>query len=211
MMSRRSVDEARRRKSGGDDAGETRQRILEAVRSLLREGRFHTASMEAIADEAGLSRAGLYLHFRSRGALIDAICETLDESPELRSLHQLVGSGEPRESLHRIIEVSTRFWASDEPMFHQLYGSAAVDDAARDFVDRQTEDRSASLSILTQRLQEAGHLRAGLRRRTAHAHLLVVTSFSTYVELRRNAGLGKDAVVQALEDMADRNVLAPQP
>jgi AcrR family transcriptional regulator len=210
-MSRRNVDAASRRKSDSDEVGETRGRILQAVRSMLREGRFHSASMEEIADEADLSRAGLYLYFRSRGALIDAICETLDQSPELRSLHELVGSGEPRESLYRIIEVNARFWASDEPMFRQLYGSAAIDDTARDFVGRQTEDRSASLSILTRRLQEAGHLRGGLRRRNAHAHLLLITSFSTYVELRRNAGLAEHAVVQTLKDIADRNVLTSQP
>jgi AcrR family transcriptional regulator len=209
MMSRRTVHTARRRRGGSDAAGETQRQILEAVQALLREGRFHTASMEEIADEAGLSRAGLYLHFRSRSALIDAICKNLDESRELRLLHELVGSGESRESLHRIIEINARFWASDEPMFHQLYGSAAIDDAARDFVDRQTEDRSTSLSILTQRLHEAGHLRPGLRQRSAHAHLLLITSFSTHVELRRNAGLAEKAVVQTLKDIADRNVLAP--
>jgi AcrR family transcriptional regulator len=210
-MSRRNVDPARRRKPSGEETERTRQRILDAARSLLQEGRFHAASMEEIADEAGLSRAGLYLHFRSRTALIDAICETLDESPELLALHELVRSGEPREALHRIIEINIRFWANDEPMFRQLYGSAAIDDAAQDFVDRQTQDRTASLKVLAQRLQRAGHLRPGLRRQDALAQLLLITSFSTYVELRRNGGLPDAGVVRVLRAIVDDNVLASEP
>lgn len=167
--------------------------------------------MEEIAEEAGLSRAGLYLHFRSRAALIDAICETLDESPELQALHELVGSGDPRESLHRIIEVNTRFWASDEPMFQQLYGSAAIDTAARDFVTRQTDDRSTGVAILTERLAAAGHLRSGLRVSDANALILLVTSFSTYLELRRTAGLSAEEVVSMLQEVAEQNILKPEP
>lgn len=178
---------------------------------MLREGRFQAASMEEIAEAAGLSRAGLYLHFRSRAALLDAICETLDDSPELQALHELVGAGDPQESLHRILKVNTRFWASDEPMFRQLYSSAAIDDAARDFVDRQTQDRSTGLSILSQRLREAGQLRPGMREKAAHAHLLLLTSFPTYLELSANAGLAEQAIVRLLSDIADRTVLAPEP
>jgi AcrR family transcriptional regulator len=209
-MSRRDVGAARRRKSATDDTGATRRRILDAARSLLRQGRFQAASMEEIAEEAGLSRAGLYLHFRSRAALIDAICETLDESPELQTLHELVGSGDPRESLHRIIEVNTRFWASDEPMFQQLYGSAALDAAARDFVNRQTEDRSTGVAILTERLAAAGHLRFGLRVSDANALILLITSFSAYLELRRNAGLSAEDIVSLLREVAKQNVLEPE-
>lgn len=208
-MSSGSVDSTRRRRPSGDESERTRRRILDAARSLLQEGRFHAATMEEIADEAALSRAGLYLHFRSRAALIDAICETLDGSPELQALHELVGSGEPRQALHRIIEINTRFWANDESMFRQLYGSAAIDEAAQDFVDRQTQDRSAGMTVLAQRLQAAGQLRPGQRRQEALAQLLLVTSFSTYLELRRNGGLSEAAVVRVLRAMVDDNLLVP--
>lgn len=209
-MSSRSAASTRRRRPSGDETEQTRRRILDAARSLLREGRFHAASMEGIADEAGLSRAGLYLHFRSRAALIDAICETLNDSPELRALHELVVSGDPREALHRVIEVNARFWANDEPMFRQLYGSAAVDEAAQDFVDRQTQDRTAGLKVLAQRLQAAGQLRPGQRRQDALAQLLLATSFGTYLELRRNGGLTEAAVVRVLRAMVEDSLLVPR-
>src|SRR5439155_158692 len=44
----------------------TRERIKTAVRELLAEGTFHTSTVEHVADRAGISRATLYQHFRSR-------------------------------------------------------------------------------------------------------------------------------------------------
>lgn len=210
-MSRQNVGTSRRRRDQGGDADATRRRVLDAARTMLRDGRFQAASMEEIAAEAGLSRAGLYLHFRSRASLIDAICEALDDSPQLRELHELVGSGDPREALDRILEVSCRFWAADEAMFRQLYTSAAIDDAARDFVERQRQDRATGLDILAQRLLRAGQLRDGLPEKLAHAHLLLLTSFPTYVELRRNAGLEHEEVVRFLRAVTADTILPPPP
>lgn len=209
-MSRR-IAATGRQKRAGDEHDATRRRVLDAARALLAEGRFQTATMEEIAEAAGLSRAGLYLHFRSRGALIDAICETLDDSTELRALHDLVANGDPRESLLRILEVNTRFWVLNEPMLQQLYGSVAIDDAARDFVIRQTQDRSMGLSILTQRLSDSGQLRDGLGPGGALPIILVITSFPTYLELRRTAGLSEKAVVGTLQSIAANQVLARDP
>lgn len=165
--------------------------------------------MEEIAERAGLSRAGLYLHFRSRAALIDAICETLDATDELQKIHELVGSGDPRKSLGQIIELNTRFWAGDEVMFRYLYGVAEIDQSARDFVIRQTEDRRMGVTILTSRLQEENQLQPGLQETDAIARLLVITSFPTFLELRHTAGLSESEAVKTLNELAATTVLVP--
>lgn len=195
-------------RSRTEATAQTRRQVLDAVRDLLNEGRFHLATMEEIAQRAGLSRAGLYLHFRSRPALIDAICETLEDSDELRSMHDLVGSGDPRRSLRRVIELNTRFWSSDEAMFRHLYGLAEIDESARDFVARQTEDRRRGVTILASRLRRAGQLRPGLREPDAVAQLLVITSFQTFLELRHTAGLSERGVVRTLNEITEQAVLA---
>ena len=68
----------------------TRDRIKAAVHELLAEGGFHQATVEEVADRAGVSRATLYQHFGSRLELVDAICETFDANPALLELRQLV-------------------------------------------------------------------------------------------------------------------------
>jgi len=63
----------------------TRERIVAAVGELLEEGVFHEATVEEVADRAGVARATLYQHFGSRLGLVDAVCETIAQSPELRA------------------------------------------------------------------------------------------------------------------------------
>src|SRR5881275_3354179 len=95
------------RKPGRSDA--TRERIKGAVRELLAEGTFHTSTVEHVADRAGISRATLYQHFRSRLELIDAICETFDANPALIRLRDLVALPDADEALAETIASTLRF------------------------------------------------------------------------------------------------------
>ena len=78
------------------------------------------------------------------------------------------------------------FWASEEKVLVELYGVAAVDPAARDLVELQRRDRYA----VVPRLVGGMRLRRGLREEDA-SHLAVLSSFETYLELRRHTGLAK--------------------
>src|SRR5690242_2918638 len=82
---------------------QTRARIMEAVRELLAEGSFHETAVEQVAERAGVSRATLYQHFRSRLDLIDAICETFDANPALLRLRQTVVLPDPDAALDETI------------------------------------------------------------------------------------------------------------
>lgn len=57
-----------------------RARILRAARTVFGERGFHAASIEEIADEAGLSNGAIYYNFDSKGDLFFALLEErLDE------------------------------------------------------------------------------------------------------------------------------------
>src|SRR4051795_10093096 len=68
----------------------TRAKIMAAVRELLEEGAFHESTVEEVADRAGISRATLYQHFRSRLDLVDAICDSFEVNPALVEIRQTV-------------------------------------------------------------------------------------------------------------------------
>ena len=160
-------------------APESRQRVMEAVRKLLREGAFHESTVEQVAIRAGVSRATVYQQFGSRLGLVDAICDSLDlvaitESPDVATL----------------LQRTTEFWAQEETLLSQLYDAAAVDPAAREFVERQTRDRYATL------LQWVDRSKVSV--------LGILTSFETYLELRRRAGLSQRQVVAHLQKMASQ-------
>jgi AcrR family transcriptional regulator len=174
----------RRRTSRG-----TREKIMGAVRELLADGRFHESTVEEVASLAGVSRATLYQHFGSRLGLVDALCDTFDENPALIAVRDT-------EDIAELIALVVDFWEAEEPVLRQLYGVAAVDPAARDLVERQRRDRHAELRRL---------LRAnGRTDEHSFAAMSLLTSFETYVELRRVVGLSKRDVIRMLHDDATR-------
>jgi hypothetical protein len=114
------------------------------------------------------------------------MCERFDANPALVALR-----GEA--SLDRLIELVVDFWSTEERVLAQLYGVAAVDPAARDLVERQRRDRYAELKRI-------------LGGSDALPQLALLTSFETYLELRRGVGLSQKRVVETLKDAAHRLV-----
>jgi hypothetical protein len=88
------------------------------------------------------------------------------------------------------------------------YGVAAVDAAAARLVDRQRRDRTSVLGRFAKRLHRERRLAPGVGQRRALALLLVLTSFETYLELRRHAGLAEREVVRTLHAWAAAVLLA---
>jgi AcrR family transcriptional regulator len=178
---------------------------VDAVHELLEEGRFPDMSVEEIADHAGVSRATLYQHFRSRLELVDALCDTLGTDPALVTIREAIGLPGVDEALDRTIELSVRFWSSERAMLEQLYGAAVVDPAAGTLVRRQRDDRRGEMARLAGRLEAAGRVRAGVDAARAHAILLVLTSFEMFLELHRESPAEAD--VAALLTAAAHDLL----
>jgi AcrR family transcriptional regulator len=176
-------------------------RILAAVRELLAEGSFHETAVEQVAERAGVSRATLYQHFRSRLDLVDAICDTFDANPALRTLRQSVVLDDPDAALDETIALAVRFWASEDAVLAPLYGVEAIDHAARNLVERQRADRRNEIRRLAHHLATSRSLRPGVGEKRAADMLMVLTSYETFRELRL-AGLGDTQLTKALQESA---------
>jgi AcrR family transcriptional regulator len=190
-----------RSRSRAAGAQRTRERIVTAVRELLREGRFHESTVEQVAERAGVSRATVYQHFRSRIDLVDAICETFDANPALIELRRTIMLPDPQTALVRTIALAMRFWESEDAILDGLYGVVAIDPAARDLVGRQRADRRGEMRRLARRLHTTGALRPGISTARALDVLMVMTSYETYHELRE-AGRSAKQLTAELETMA---------
>src|SRR6185436_17807076 len=59
----------RRRKAAAVSAATTRERLVDAARHLVEEGGYAAASVQAVADGAGVSAGALYRHFSSKAEL----------------------------------------------------------------------------------------------------------------------------------------------
>ena len=56
-------------------AGERREQLLDATKTIVGERGFHAVSIEAVAREAGITRPIVYGHFHDLGGLLEALIE----------------------------------------------------------------------------------------------------------------------------------------
>ena len=202
-----STTRAYRARSRAARPTQTRERIVAAVLDLLREGAFHESTMEEVAERAGVSRATLYQHFRSRLELVDSICDRLEVNPALVEIRKVVEFEDGGEALAELIRNSMLFWDSEDAVLRELYGVAAIDPAAQDFVDRQRADRRSEVERLARRLRSSKRLKPGVAERRALALMMMLTSYETYRELRQ-AGLSVKDLTRTLQDSGRELLLA---
>lgn len=166
-------------------AGETRTAIFLATRELFSQGRdFAAVSMGAIASAAGITRAGLYLHFPSKADLFVAFVGWVDEQEGLMEhFAPVMQETDPVRALDLMIELYPSF----APRIHEL---AIVLDAARltdEAVSAAWNDRMASrrefFGMLVDRAGDAGALREGLTRLEAVDLIWALTSVRFYDDL----------------------------
>lgn len=85
------------------DAERSTARILEAAEAVLAVD--PSASLERIADAAGLARATVHRRFASRTALLDALAEQLSQRYLLGLAQARVKTAPPLIALHRLTEI----------------------------------------------------------------------------------------------------------
>lgn len=79
----------------------TRDRLLAATRVILERDGFEALTMRAVAERAGVSRRGLYLHFASRGELVNALFGYIAREEGLASSQEPVWTAPDAESAMR--------------------------------------------------------------------------------------------------------------
>ncbi|UTD30647.1 TetR family transcriptional regulator [Bradyrhizobium sp. WD16] len=97
--------------------GESRKarRILDSASALFLDKGFDAVSMDAIARDAGVSKATLYVHFASKAALLKALVD--DECRRVRPQSLWVPQEGPIDveaTLRRIARTFTAFFLHDE-------------------------------------------------------------------------------------------------
>ncbi len=94
-------------------ADATRNRILAAAGRLFAERGYAAVTMEAIARQAKISLATIYLHFTGRAAMVGALAEEIVAAPDL-SVEQMIREPDPVEQLrigaHITRDLNERSW-----------------------------------------------------------------------------------------------------
>jgi AcrR family transcriptional regulator len=135
------------------DAQQSTARILAAAKTVLTAD--PNASLEQIAEEAGLARATVHRRFSSRQALLDALIRELN-GHYLRAFDQArVRTAPPVVALHRLTELAFELKISHPFEINCTPAAPSADGPAADPAIRD------GLDLLFSRLHAAGEITAG--------------------------------------------------
>jgi AcrR family transcriptional regulator len=138
----------------------THSRILEAAYGLLVETGDPTVSMSRIAEEAGVSRQAVYLHFESRTALLLELVRWVDEGSGLGDrMRAAEAEPDPLDRARAVARESARYEAEIRDIARALDAARYRDDAAAAAWDDRMTQRRAHLTRIFGQVAEAGGLR----------------------------------------------------
>jgi AcrR family transcriptional regulator len=150
-----------RRLTRAQSAARTRSRLLEAAQRVFFERGFHGASLEAVAEEAGVTKGAVYSRFESKADLFLAFQEERNQQA-IRRVTQTFRDLEPGD---RPVEVQIDYWRQkllhDPPEYTLLvieFWATACRDA--DIHRRFSDQHERLLVAAAERLEEAA-LRLG--------------------------------------------------
>ncbi len=160
------------------DVSEARkQQILEAAIAVFARLGFRAARMEDVAEQAGLSKAALYLYYKSKDAIIAALLQRLfaQEFKQLQALVESEGNGPVVEQLLVLTRqfASMLQWMSRfMPIAFEFYAIAGRDKQVRQFLKEYFSDYRQLLA----RLIERGIVQGEFRDIDAEATAITLTA-----------------------------------
>jgi len=112
---------------------QTRDRILDAALTVIRERGLGKATTKAIAQQAGFSEAALYKHFADKEEIFLGVLQ--ERSPGFPPLHAALavppGSGTVEANLVAIAAAATAFYHENFPLLGSIFAERRVFDAHR--------------------------------------------------------------------------------
>jgi AcrR family transcriptional regulator len=176
--------------------------VLGAAERLIRAGEFHSATVEELAEQAGVSRATVFNRFGSKLGVLEVLVEGCFSGPEMQAIERALELEDPVAALEAMIEPSCAIWEAKGFIIEQLYAIVVLEPGAAALIDEIEAQQRTGLQGLTRRLARAGRLRPGLGEARAAATLHLLTSLESFLRLRRAYGLSLRQTRETIAELA---------
>ena len=128
---------------------ERRALLLSAALEVFTAAGYHSASMDEIADRAGVSKPVLYQHFPSKLDLYLAVLDTHIDSLVFEIQSAIQSTPDNSQRVRATVEAYFRFIESEGEAFRLLFESdMSVEPQVRQRLDRMTYDCAAAVSAV---------------------------------------------------------------
>jgi AcrR family transcriptional regulator len=162
-------------------AGQTRDRILDAARQMILHKGFADATIEAIAGEAGVAPPTVYAVFGSKRGILQGLMERAAFSPEYANLvREAMKSHDPATRLRFAAKIARRIHDALRSESEVLRGASAV---APDFIREKERIRYERQAGLVKLLTEKRALRPEVTETAARDILWTLTSHDIHRRL----------------------------
>lgn len=186
---------------------ETRQRILEVTRELIAQ-RGAEVKLGDIADQAGVSRQAIYLHFGDREQLLVALVQHMDESVNLaESLNHVLGADSSAELIARTMTLHASFSTAIDAVAIVAEAAQYEDEALGTAWRDRMNFRHRVHRDLVRRIAERGDLAPVWTIDTAADIFYAVTLPGAWRELTRERGWSNNRYANAMTTLVQRALL----
>src|SRR5437762_5626181 len=143
-MAMNTADTLRRRMRRGDRG----RQLLRVAEEVIAERGFQSASMEEIADRAGVTKPVLYDHFGSKDGLLAAVIARSGVNLREAVQRAVAGADGPEEELARGVHAYFGFIEEHAPTWSTLLGEAAAMTAAAGAVEEIRREQAVFIAGL---------------------------------------------------------------
>ena len=148
-----------------DVSEERKNQILEAALAVFARLGFHESRMDDIASQAGLSKAALYLYYKSKDAIIAALLKHFF-ALEFQQMQGLIAANQEQTASEQLLLLTRKLaeafqWMRQMmPIAFEFYAIAGRNQEVRQFLQAYFREYRELLSGLIQRGIEQGEFRA---------------------------------------------------
>lgn len=126
---------------------ERREQLVAAAREVFVQQGYHAASMDQIAERAGVSKPLLYQHFPSKLSLYTALIEVACDEMIEAARSALASTTNNEERVRATVRLWYEFAAEDGPAFRLIFDSDLTSDPhIRELLERVYHDSAVGIA-----------------------------------------------------------------
>lgn len=187
-------------------AQETKHRIRESAQELFTSQGFAETTIAQIAEDAGVSPQTVYAVFGTKGSIVGAMLELLEESVGVEGwVARMVSEDDSRKQLRLFVAMNRSMFEKGAPILRAAIAARSDPEVAA-MGDRGDKRRREGTTQLCQMWAAKGALRGGLDEADAAQRLWLLTSVEQFLTATEGLGWLPDRYERWLGDLLEREL-----
>jgi AcrR family transcriptional regulator len=189
-------------------AGDTRRRIIEATRKLLRSEGYAGMTIEAIAQRAEVSAQSVYAIFKSKTGILIELLDQATFGPDYEeAVRKALSATEPETRLRLAAPIARQIHDAQSATFDLLRGAGVVAPELAKLEEQRECLRYERQGKMIVSLRDAGRLRPEFDHSTARDIFWMLTGRDPYRMLVRERGWSSQKYQDWLADTLVQSLL----